>query len=530
MKHFNVTFEPDGKTISAHAGTTVLEAAGHAGIILNTVCGGGGTCKKCTVTIEPKGTEVLACEYIIEKDLTVTIPAAARFFQSKILAHGIDATDDIVPDVFKLYQNADNGDRILGIAVDLGTTTIVSKLIDMTDGRVLAVKSALNPQTRYGDDVVTRIAFAEADNNLAILQNSVIKCINALTEEICKQAQVDIDNIYELCLVGNTTMSHIFIGLPISSLGQAPYKPYSVDSYSIKAAESDIKINPAGRIYTVDNIAGFVGSDITAVGLATDIDSADEVTLIVDIGTNGELIMGTRDKLYSASCAAGPALEGARISCGSRAGSGAIEAVVINQDDIDIDVIGGSPEKSICGSGLIDAAAVMLELGIIDNTGRFVEKDKLKQKLPQAIIARITEKDGQPAFILSKNPDQSENKIALTQRDIRQLQLAKAAIRTGIQLLQNKIGVEDKGIKKIMLAGAFGNYIKRESALRIGLLPKVDIDRIIFVGNAASSGAQIILLSQIARTNAAKLARKIEYVEIAHDPGFSDAYADSMFF
>jgi uncharacterized 2Fe-2S/4Fe-4S cluster protein (DUF4445 family) len=323
-------------------------------------------------------------------------------------------------------------------------------------------------------------------------------------------------------------MNHIFIKLPVIQLGQAPYKAYSLDAHDLSPGELALQINPAGNIHTVENIAGFVGSDTTAVALAVDINSAEEMTLVVDIGTNGELVLGTKDKLYAASCAAGPALEGARITCGSRAAEGAIEAVVVNKNDIDLDVIGNSPPRSICGSGLIDAVAVLLDLGIIDRTGRFVEPTKLKRELPPAIFSRIVERDGQPAFVLAENAD--ADAVFLTQKDIRQMQLAKAAIRAGIKILLRKLGIADADIRHILLAGAFGNYIRRESALRIGLLPAVAVERIRFIGNAAASGAQMALLSQKCRENAWQLARKIEYIEIAHESDFQDIYADSIAF
>jgi uncharacterized 2Fe-2S/4Fe-4S cluster protein (DUF4445 family) len=293
-------------------------------------------------------------------------------------------------------------------------------------------------------------------------------------------------------------------------------------------------MNPAGNIHTVENIAGFVGSDTIAVALAVDIDSAEETTLVVDIGTNGELVLGTKEKLYAASCAAGPALEGARITCGSRAAEGAIEAVVVNEEPdgigIDLDVIGNVSPRSICGSGLIDAVAVMLDFGIIDATGRFVEPQKLKDKLPPTIFSRIIEQDGQLAFCLYRAANVSERKVFLTQKDIRQMQLAKAAIRAGIKLLQKRIGLEDYEIEHVLLAGAFGNYIRKESALRIGLLPTVPVEKIRFVGNAAASGARMILVSRQCRDKARELAGKIEYIEIAHEPEFQDVYADSMLF
>lgn len=523
MKHFNITFKPDGRQISIHAGATLLDAAGQAGIILNTVCGGKGICEKCIVNLEPPRRQVLACQYRIQNDLTVTIPRSSRFFEQKILTHGIDTKDKVRPDVYEKYKKTASAGKIFGVAVDIGTTTIVSKLVDMTDGHPLATQADLNPQARYGDDCLSRISYAQTDAKLAELHKAIIDCINELTAKLCSQASIDTKQIYEMCVVGNTTMNHIFLKLPVVQLGQAPYKAFSLDAKDLSPKKIALQINPAGNIHTVENIAGFVGSDTVAVALAVDINSAQDLTLVVDIGTNGEIVLGTADKLYAASCAAGPAFEGARISCGSRAMEGAIQAVVINEADLDLDVIGNCPPYSICGSGLIDAVAVLLDLGVIDTTGRFVKPEKLQGKLSPADLSRIIQQDGQPAFRLV-------DKIVLTQQDIRQLQLAKAAIRAGIKLLQKKIGLEDGDIKQVLLAGAFGNYIRRESALRVGLLPSIPLERIHFIGNAAASGAQMILLSRKCRTQAKKLAHKIEYVEIAHEPDFQTVFTDSMSF
>ncbi|MDD5063382.1 MAG: ASKHA domain-containing protein [Phycisphaerae bacterium] len=519
MKHFNITFKPDGRQISIHAGATLLEAAGQAGVILNTVCGGKGICKKCLVNLDPDGRGVLACQHHIDSDLTVTIPPSSRFFEHKILTQGLAPQPEIQPDIYKKYLKLTPAGEIFGVAVDIGTTTVVSKLVDMTNGKTPATQADLNPQTRFGDDVISRINYAQTDTELEELHKTIIGCINELTAKLCRQTSIDTKQIYEMCIVGNTTMNHIFLKLPVVQLGQAPYKAFSLDAKDLSPEKIALQMNPAGNIHTVENIAGFVGSDTVAVALAADINSADEMTLAVDIGTNGEIVLGDKDKLYAASCAAGPAFEGARIRCGSRAMEGAIQAVVINEADIDLDVIGNCPPRSICGSGLIDAVAVLLDLGVINTTGRFANP----ANLPSAIASRICVEQDQPAFRLA-------DKVILTQKDIREVQLAKAAIRAGIKLLQKKIGIEDDDIKQVLLAGAFGNYIRRESALRIGLLPNLPLERIHFIGNAAASGAEMILLSQDCRTQAKKLARKIEYVEIAHQPDFQDVFVDSMTF
>ena len=547
MDHFRVTFKPDNKSIAIHAGATVLEAAAQAGIILNASCGGKGTCKKCKVKLLPEDKDVLACQYRIAGDIEVMAPLTSRFFEQRILEHGTDRDIELSPVISKKFIDDKTivyrGDTpiasevgnttatMYGVAIDIGSTTVVAKLIDLTDGQLKATAASGNPQIAYGDDVISRILYGQTDEGLAELHDVIVYCVNTLIKQLCIQSHIAPEHIYEVTIAGNTTMSHIFLKLPVKQLGQAPYHAYSVDAFDRTAAEMRIKINPAGNIHTIENIAGFVGSDTVAVAVAVAMDEAQKMTLVVDIGTNGEIILGTKDKMYAASCAAGPALEGARIEQGSRAIDGAIERVVLNTHDIDLDVIGGKPPRTICGSGLIDALALLVETGIVDSTGRFADPADLAGKLPPKILARIIRQDdGQYAFILAHNSDGGELPVLLTQKDVRETQLAKAAIRAGIKLLQNKFGIADMEIEQILLAGAFGNYIRRKSAWQIGLLPNVPLERIQFVGNAASSGAQMTLTNHTCRLLAGVLARQIEYVEIAHDPEFTMAFAESIMF
>jgi uncharacterized 2Fe-2S/4Fe-4S cluster protein (DUF4445 family) len=532
MKHFTVTFQPDGRRVSIHPGATLLEAAGLAGIVLNTICGEKGTCRKCAVVLQPGGQIVLACQHRVTENLSVLVPPDSRFVEHKILTDGATRKDAVQPDIYKKYLSAAGNNPILGLAVDIGTTTVVVKLIDMKTGRLLATSATLNPQTKFGDDVISRIGYAQTEAKLKELNELIVGRLNDLIADCCHQANAQSSDIYETCVVGNTTMHHIFLRLPVTQLGEAPYKAFSLEANDSSPTDIGLRVNPRGNVHTVANIAGFVGADTTAVALATSLDSADQMTLVIDIGTNGEIVLGTKGKLLAASCAAGPAFEGARITCGSRAADGAIEAVVLDKHSIAIDVIGGGKPVSICGSGLIDAVAVMLDSGIIDFTGRF----NSKTSLPLSVARRVTKmkhkkaptKDEGPVFVLAYNGHTPA--VYLTQRDIREVQLAKSAIRAGIHLLQHRLKVADADIKQIYLAGAFGNYIRRQSALRIGLLPNVPVERIHSVGNAASSGAQLILVSSRCRTLAADLARQIEYIEIANDPLFQSTFADSMLF
>ena len=605
MSHYTVHFTPDNRVINIHAGATLLEAAGQAGIILNSPCGGVGRCGKCNVQLMPNGKEVLACQTRVNHDVEVFVPLASRFLTQQILQHGIGRDVPLDPPVKKVFvpgpwqgidafcdtvsnqadlclhlegcdeqhlqeavqnlQNRHAGDegltavllsvastehtqgspkscfqaiameagdttgRLFGAAVDIGTTTVAVNLVDLNTGQVVAAVAAANPQARYGADVISRIQYADQPDGAGQLQQCILDCLRQLIAQAAATAGVSRTEIYEIVAAGNTTMNHLLLNYPVASLGQSPYRAYSLTACSKTAEALNLPIAPEGRVYTIENIAGFVGSDTVAAALACGLDRSDGPTLLVDIGTNGELVLRVGQDLWSASCAAGPALEGAGITFGSSAQDGAIQRVLLDDDsDIDIDVIGDRAAQSICGSGLIDAVAVLLELEIVDQTGRFVEAETIVPTLPKTIKRRLMAADQQPAFCLSE-PD-APRPVVLTQKDIRQFQLAKAAIRAGIRLLCQAAEVQEDKLERILLAGAFGNYIRRESAVRVGLLPGPNVERIRFVGNAAGAGAQMILLSRNARELASQLAQRIRYIEIAHQARFQDAFSECLLF
>jgi uncharacterized 2Fe-2S/4Fe-4S cluster protein (DUF4445 family) len=584
MEHFSVTFLPDSKTVRIHAGATLFEAAGQADIVLVSPCGGRGTCKKCRVQIEPSGREVLACQFHIDQDITVTIPVTSRFYRHQILQDGMDKEIAACPSWRKVYLAAcpssvealqqiltqqhyisirstvpttipvaqgitavlhfvpsqkkwdivsiepDNTTGMLyGAAVDIGTTTVVLRLIDLITGKTLATTSAANPQHQWGDDVISRIQFASDPQGQQVLQHAIIDRLNHLLRQAVLQASISPESVYEVVAVGNTTMNHLLLKFPVEQLGQSPYLPHSVEAFDTPAVTFGLKINPAGFLHTPQNIAGFVGSDTLAAAVAADLDDEPQAALLVDIGTNGELVLCYQNKLYAASCAAGPALEGARVLHGSRAMDGAIQRVIINGSDIDIDVIGSVAPRSICGSGLIDALAVLVELGIIDSTGLFVDQNALSNRVSPAVVSRLVEMDGQVAFVLAYGQDKKPS-VWLNQADVRHLQLAKAAILAGIRILEKNAGIDENQFDKLLLAGAFGNYIQKSSAVTIGLLPAMPLEKIHFIGNAASGGAMEILLDRNIRIQCESLARRIEYIELASRPDFQDIFMDCLMF
>lgn len=586
MEHYTVQFLPDRQTVRIHQGATLYEAAGQADIVLISPCGGKGVCGKCKVRIEPAGHEVLACQYQVHEDVTVTIPKSSRYYRPQILVHGREknitadpcwkkilldqvpftivemqevlssAIGDlvIIPSEFSFASQPAKGPAsavlhfiqtrqmegwelicieknnlpLYGAAADIGTTTVVLYLADLQSGKVLATASAANPQHQHGDDVISRIHFASGPAGQEWMQKSIVNCLNELLEQAAHTAGIRTDDIYELVAVGNTTMNHLLLKYPVVQLGQSPYKPYSVQASDVSARHLGLKLHPKGNLHSVQNIAGFVGSDTVAAAIAAELGNEQVTTLLVDIGTNGELVLFHQGRLYAVSCAAGPALEGARIMHGSRAMDGAIQRVIIDSDsgDIDIDVIGDGVPHSICGSGLIDALAVMVQSGIIDRAGAFIKKEDLKGKLSSVLLKRIIEHDGQPAFVLADGV----NPILLTQGDVRQLQLAKAAIRAGCRVLKKQAGITNLQIEKILLAGAFGNYIQKTSALQVGLLPQVPPERIHFIGNAAGGGALEILLNRAIRANCESLARMTGYIELATRGDFQDIFTDCLMF
>jgi uncharacterized 2Fe-2S/4Fe-4S cluster protein (DUF4445 family) len=599
MKHYTIHFQPDDVTTVIHQGATLLEAAALAGIILTTPCGGAGRCGKCKVKLMPSNKDVLACTFVVDRDLEVWIYDTSRFYRQKILEHGIEHRARIDPSVRKIPLNgpfggpddffaklaskvdeqvviADECSRVLdhtawhseeltavvvsgqpgalppetpcfcltaveqaqgasdwyGLAVDIGTTTIVARLINMVSGQLAATASCGNPQAKFGADVISRISHGSTDTGLQDLHECITACLNDLAGRAAHSAGIQVSDIYEIAAAGNTTMSHLLLKLPVIQLGQAPYRAYSLLEASRRPSEIGIQINDAGRVYVLPNIAGFVGSDTVAAALACELDTSCKGTLLVDIGTNGELVLSAKGRMIAASCAAGPALEGAGIEFGSRAQAGAIERVILTGDQIDVDVIEGVPAASLCGSGLIDAMAVLLETGVIDYSGRFVDGEELPPLMPEAIRRRLIQHNNAPAFVLSGTFRGAgwENAVFLTQKDVRQFQLAKAAIHAGIQILLSELELKSSDIQKLLLAGAFGNYIRRESAVRTGLLPGIPIQQIHFVGNAAGTGAEMVLISRQARARAVQLAKEIEYLEIAGKPEFQGIFAENLLF
>ena len=607
-----IRFEPFGVTTRAEAGTTILQAAQAAGVEIESVCGGRGTCAKCKVIAshglaEPSSLERrnlsqtelaqgyrLACQALIVDDVEVVVPEESRRARVSILAEGVQgklvndpwvrrhqlkvpapSLENQVGDserVAALYTAqglgafkptltalqqlpeairaldgsislievdgqvieitpSNQAQRILGIAFDIGTTTVVGYLMDLETNEQLAVASLLNPQTRYGDDVVSRIEFSAHESGLSTLQAEIINAINTIIGETTARIGATPQDIYGLAFVGNTTMQHLLLGISPVAMAQAPYVPAFAEMRCLRSEELGIRAHQDAHAWILPNIAGWVGADTVGVILATNLQHHQGIALAIDIGTNGEMALGSSKRLLTCSTAAGPAFEGAHLSCGMRAADGAIDVVSID-GDVSWHTIGNAPPRGVCGSGLVDLVAQMLHAGIINESGMMETAETLhKMKTCAPLVRRLGGDGRQRAFeLVAASEGAGGRAIYVTQRDIRELQLAKGAIRAGIEILMRELGITASEVQRVYLAGAFGNYIRPASALTIGLIPHFPNAEIVPVGNAAGSGAKMALLSTSAREEAARLVERVEYLELSGRPDFQEQFTEAMIF
>lgn len=417
-----------------------------------------------------------------------------------------------------------NEEKIYGIAVDIGTTTVVTYLIDIETGALVDIESILNPQIKYGEDVISRITYS-LNKGVSIPHNSIVDGINTMIKKLCDRNRINSSSIYEMTAVGNTAMHHIFLNINPRSLSVSPFTPVVSKNLDIKARDIGIEINPSGNIHVLPVISGFVGADTVGVLLATGLYRNDEISLAIDIGTNGELVLGNKEKMVSCSCAAGPALEGGHLGFGMRASTGAIESVFIDKDSFDTfyKTINKSKPRGFCGSGIIDIVAEMLKVGIIDSSGKIIENGNDR--------IRKNKTNNHKEFVVEwKEKTDIDKDIVITASDIREIQLAKGAIMTGINILLEKMKISADKIENLYLAGAFGNYIDIKNAIRIGLIPNIPLERIKPVGNAAGEGAKISLMSNEKRIEENILIKKIDYIELASENNFNEEFVKSLRF
>jgi uncharacterized 2Fe-2S/4Fe-4S cluster protein (DUF4445 family) len=434
---------------------------------------------------------------------------------------GYKATFILSGDRLLGVESGDTSTVNFGVAVDIGTTTVVLSLCDLSAGVELVACSSINPQKAFGLDVLSRIWHArEKDRGLDELRHAIVKCINSLIANACIKAGVERKNIYEMTVAANSTVMHLFLGIDPSGIGRSPYVPAFTKAQTFPASELGIEVSPFGEVYCLPSASAYVGADITAGILCMGLAAKEEKALLIDIGTNGEIVFNSGNELFACSCAAGPALEGMNISCGMRATEGAIEKVSIG-DEVEITTIGSKAPKGICGSGIIDAVGELLKNCVIDKSGRFEKDGKWRE--------RLRSEDGKTGFVLSLGQN-GTCAVTLTQKDVRQVQLAKGAILSGILALIRHLNVGFPEIDRVYVAGAFGRHIRMENFARLGVLPKELLDRVVLVGNTSKSGAVLCLLSRKKRAEASDIAGKVGCIELSCYPGFDRLFAQSLSF
>lgn len=538
---FRITFHPAGRTVRVARGETLLQAALHAGLLIPAPCGAGGTCGKCRVKIlsgQVAGARSahrlspeemaegwrLACCTRPDSDADVLIPPLTdreAHATLRILTEGQN------PEPLPLTGGATG---TLGVAIDLGTTTIAASLVELDTGLVCDTLATINQQINYGDDVIARIALIRQDPaRLHTLRQAAIDSINTLIDRLCTACGISPALIRRVTLAGNTAMQEILLGIDPVGLAQIPFAPAFLEAETRTGADLTLHTAPEAEIYCFPQIGGFLGGDALSGILAAGFDKLTAPTLLIDIGTNGEVLLLTPDRLLACSTAAGPAFEGARIRQGMRATNGAIDHVYTEGNRLITSTIGNAPPTGICGTALIDAISELLTLGIIDSTGRILPFDELPPTLAPEIRVNVVLAH-QEESALEETAFRLAPRVHLYQRDIREYQLAAAAIRAAIHILLTEAHLEPRDLDRILLAGAFGTYIRRDSAIRTGLLPPLPPDRIAFIGNASLTGARLALLSHHARRRAEALRRRTRHIELSRHPAFTDLYAQFMLF
>lgn len=587
-KSVRIDMEPIGLRVESRCDASLLEAAQDNGIQLVSLCGAIGACRGCLVRLmrgdvspvtleeESQLTDAelaagcrLACQTFPLTDVRIDIPAESLSTPQRLQVEGealhialdplVHAHDvilppptitDLRPDMQRLNDalgqqvtaepsmlNAfskvarahdwqvrlavrdtmlvgalPSGAALLGLAVDIGSTKLAAYLLNLETGELLAKAGAMNPQIAFGEDIISRIVYASAHHDGAqVLQARLIDSLNALIATLCEECAAHPEQIVDVVFVGNTVMHHLLVGLPVEPLGEAPYVASTLDALEVSADSLRLNVSAGARVSLPPLIAGYVGADHTAMLLATGIAEMTATCMVLDIGTNTEITLAHEGQLWSCSCASGPAFEGAHISQGMRAAVGAIERVQRVDGRVRITTIDHRPAVGICGSGILDAVAVMVEQGIVDARGA------LDAQHPAV-------REG--CFVLAE--DQSAGRVGVTRKDVSEVQLAKAAIRVGIELLLREAGIAALDLKQFIIAGAFGSYITVDSAVRIGMFPALPRERFRQVGNAAGQGACQLLLSAAKRKEAAHTARRIHYLELTTHADFQSRFMEHL--
>ena len=441
-----------------------------------------------------------------------------------------DVTAVVCDDLLIDIEPGDTTERRFAIAFDLGTTTVVATLLDLETGQPAAVESMLNRQQPFGADVISRVSATMLDEGaLDALQGRAQETLAQLTHEVCAEAGVDPGEVYEITLCGNVTMTQLALGMDPEPLSMAPFIVTTHEFPQLLAADLGVPVHARAPAFLFPSLGAYVGGDIVSGMLATGLTRDKRMRLFIDVGTNSEIALGNQDGVVATAAPAGPAFEAAQIRCGMRAAEGAIEGVAVSEDDIALEVIGDVDPVGVCGSGLVDAVAELVRVGLLDHSGRFVPNDDAAGVSP-SLATRLTNIGDERVFVLAWKDDDPAASVYLTQRDIRELQFAKASIATGWEILFGELGMEPEDVSQVLLAGSFGQYLSPAAAVRIGLVPRIALPRIVSAGNVAGEGAKIAALSLRERAEARSIVNEVRYVELSGRADFNDAFIDQLAF
>jgi len=457
-------------------------------------------------------------------------PGAMRLLGRTMRAAGYKVTAVICDDLLIDVEPGDTTDQRHAIAFDLGTTTVVATLLDLATGQPLAVRSVLNRQQPYGADVISRVSATMLDPDaLEALQARAAETLNLLAAEVCAEAGVERERVYEMVLCGNVTMTQIALGIDPEPLAMAPFIIAARRLPAVTAADYGVPLHPRAPAFTFPALGAYVGGDIVAGLLATGLTRDRRLRLFIDVGTNSEIALGSQERVVATAAPAGPAFEAAQIKCGMRAAEGAIEGVRIDGDEIALEVIGDTAPVGMCGSGLVDAVAQLVSAGLLDHSGRFVPDEAAAEAHP-VLAKRLVKVGEERVFVLAWRGEEPENAVYLSQRDVRELQFAKASIATGWRILMGELGIGPDDVSQVLLAGSFGSYLSPASAVRIGLVPRLALPRIVSAGNVAGEGAKMAALSLRERAAADAILDEVEYVELSGRADFNDMFIDQLAF
>ncbi len=479
-------------------------------------------------TLEDNIDDIRRIEKALGKSISGKLPLhAVQKLPTTLRENGFKVTLVFSGDDMVGVEPGNTLEQCYGVAVDIGTTTVVAALVDLNSGNEIATASLINPQKNYGLDVLTRLQHVrENKNGLEKLSGMVREGINALIGELCADALIRRENIYEVAVAANTIMAHIFLAVDPVGLAKSPYVPAFTSALSVSASDVGLEISDSGSVFCLPSVSGYIGSDIVAGLVVSGQYESKEKALFIDIGTNGEIALNTENGIFACSCAAGPAFEGMNISCGMKASNGAIEKVYI-ENDVSLETIGDRPAIGLCGSGVIDAVGELIKIGAVTNSGRFLKFSDGDAKPPWA--SRLHNGDGPMRFVLCDG-DHARGTVALTQKDVRQVQLAKGAILSGILALTASLGIKMSDIERVYVAGAFGFHVRMESLARMGVFPKDLLEKVTLNGNSSKIGAMLCLLSLEKRQESSLIAGKVNYIELSCYPDYDRLFTDCLSF